>query len=123
METGKDIKTEEILEKIKRKAGKLPKGMKYLGKLRPEMVKEHMRSKKFTEKFDSIPEKYQQLIIVASAVASGTPKCIETQVRIALNMGISEEEILDSIQLARFVLATTALANSADALKVVYEAK
>lgn len=110
---------EELLSLIEREVGEVPDGMRYFSRLFPEMVEEHIRGKKFAFSQNAIPEKYRQLIIIAAAVASGTPACIKTQTKIALRKGITKDEIIEAILLGRFVLASTALANSAEALKEV----
>lgn len=112
-------KLEELLSMIEKEVGEVPDGMRYFSRLFPEMVEEHIRGKRFAFSQGAIPEKYRQLIIIAAAVASGTPACIKTQTKIALRKGISKEEIIEAILLGRFVLASTALANSADALKEI----
>jgi AhpD family alkylhydroperoxidase len=112
---------DEIIARMNEEVGFIPPTMQYLMEHRPEVVEEHARSKKFVLSRQSIPDKYKQLIIIAAAAAAGAPKCVETQTRIAIRKGISPDEIVDALLLARFALSSTVFANAADALKVAYE--
>ncbi|NCO66905.1 MAG: hypothetical protein COW32_07760 [Candidatus Aquicultor secundus] len=72
---------DEILKRIEAEVGAVPETMTHLASLKPEMVREHVRSKQFAFSQESIPEKYRQLITIAAVAGAGVPTCIATQVR------------------------------------------
>jgi len=112
---------EEIIARMNEEVGFVPPTMQSLLENRPEAVQEHARSKKFAFSTNAIPDRYKQLILIAAASAAGATRCVETQTRIAVRKGISPDEIVDALLLARFALSSTVFANAAEALKVAYE--
>lgn len=121
MSSTKDSPTiEQILERMTEEVGFVPPTMRYLADHRPEVVAEHARGKGFAFASDRIPDRYKQLIVIAAAAAAGSAKCVETQTRIAVRKGITPDEIVDALLLARFAASSSIFANAGDALKVAY---
>src|SRR5450759_4372887 len=102
--------------------GETPEVMELLSKIKPSMVGEQARSKRFANEDSSIPDKYRQLISIAAVAGSGTPSCLKTQIRQALRQGIEPVEIVDALVVARFALASTVFSNSKEGLRVLVEA-
>ena len=113
----------QILEKMTAEIGEMPRTMELLAQLKPAMVAEQVRSKQFANSADAIPEKYRQLILVAAAAGAGAPTCIRTQVAIALKQGVTAEEIIDTLVLARFAISSTVFSSSLQALELLAEAE
>lgn len=112
---------EQILAKMAEEMGKTPEVMAMLAKIKPSMVQEQARSKRFANEDSSIPDKYRQLISIAAVAGSGTPSCLKTQIGQALRQGITPVEIVDALVVARFALASTVMSNSAEGLRILVD--
>lgn len=112
---------EQILAKMAEEMGKTPEVMAMLAKIKPSMVQEQARSKRFANEDSSIPDKYRQLISIAAVAGSGTPSCLKTQIGQALRQGITPTEIVDALVVARFALASTVMSNSAEGLRILVD--
>ena len=112
---------EQVLAKMTEEVGKTPEAMRLLSKIKPSMVQEHARSRRFANEENSIPAKYRQLMTIAAVAGSGTASCIKTQVDIALRQGIDPIEIVDALVIARFALASTVFSNSVEGLRSVVD--
>lgn len=112
---------EEILKRIETEVGEVPDTIHLLSKIKPDMVQEHARSKQFAFSQEALPEKYRQLIAIAAVAGAGVPSCIKTQVKIALRKGITVDEIVDTLVISRFALASTVFTNSVEALRLLSE--
>lgn len=112
---------EQVLAKMAEEMGKIPEVMELLSKIKPSMVQEQARSKRFANTDSSIPDKYRQLISIAAVAGSGTPSCLKTQIGQALRQGITPIEIVDTLVVARFALASTVMSNSAEGLRILVD--
>ena len=112
---------EQVLEKMTAEMGKTPEVMAMLAKIKPSMVVEQARSKRFANADSSIPDKYRQLISIAAVAGSGSPSCLKTQIGQALRQGIEPVEIVDALVVARFALASTVFSNSAEGLRILVD--
>ncbi|MEM3406061.1 MAG: carboxymuconolactone decarboxylase family protein [Candidatus Aenigmatarchaeota archaeon] len=107
----------DFLETMKKKAGQVTEPMKILAELAPDIIVEHARSQKFAMKEGKIPSKYKLLIALACSVAIGNESCVDTYAKIAKRSGISKDEVLEAILIARFELASSTFSRSLPALK------
>jgi alkylhydroperoxidase/carboxymuconolactone decarboxylase family protein YurZ len=114
---------EQVLQGMAAQMGKTPEVMELMAEIKPELVLENARNKRFANEGSSIPEKYRNLITIAAVAGSGTPTCIKTQIGLALRMGATPVEIADTLILARHALASTVLSNSLDGLRILAEAQ
>lgn len=112
---------EQILAKMAEEMGKTPEVMELLSKIKPSMVQEQARSKRFAKEGSSIPDKYRQLIAIAAVAGSGTPSCLKTQMGQALRQGIEPIEIVDALVEARLALASTVFSNSKEGLRILVD--
>jgi len=112
---------EQVIAKMTEQMGETPEVMQLLAQIKPEMVIEQARSKRFANEGSSIPDKYRQLISIAAVAGSGTPSCLSTQIGAALHNGITATEIADTLVLARFAVASTVFSNSKEALRIMAE--
>jgi alkylhydroperoxidase/carboxymuconolactone decarboxylase family protein YurZ len=110
---------EQMLEKMTLEMSKASETMELLSKLKPSMVREQARSMQFANADCSIPEKYRQLISVAAVAGSGTPSCLKVQIGKALRMGATPTEVVDTLVLARFAVASTVFSNSLEGLRIL----
>ncbi len=110
---------DEMLKMMAEELGETPVTMEYLSKLNEKVVYEHAANKQFAMSGDKIPMKFKLLMSLAISAALGVENCIDTYTKVALRKGISSEEILESILLARFVKGTTVISTSTNAMKMV----
>ncbi|MDY0340781.1 MAG: carboxymuconolactone decarboxylase family protein [Coriobacteriia bacterium] len=112
---------EQILAKMATEMGNIPEVMALLAEIKPSMVQEQARSKRFADEDNSIPDKYRQLISIAAVAGSGTPSCLKTQIGQALRHGVTPIEIVDTLVVARFALASTVFSNANESLRILVE--
>ena len=112
---------EQVLAKMTSEMGKTPEVMAMLAKIKPGMVVEQARSKCFANEDSSIPDKYRQLISIATVAGSGSPSCLKTQMGQALRAGITPIEIVDALVVTRFALASTVFSNSVEGLRALVD--
>jgi AhpD family alkylhydroperoxidase len=86
-------------------------------------LEEVLPNKNFAMEGKHIPPKYKLLMSLAISAALGVENCINTYTTVALRKGISEEEIVEAILLARFVKGTTVISASTAAMQMMAELK
>ncbi|MEL7667010.1 MAG: carboxymuconolactone decarboxylase family protein [Actinomycetota bacterium] len=112
---------EQILDAMAREMGKTPEVMELLSRIKPAMVVEQARSKRFAGEGSSIPDKYRQLISIAAVAGAGSASCLKTQIAQALKQGIEPIEIVDALVMARFALASTVFSAAKDGLRILVD--
>ncbi len=110
---------DQMLKLMAEELGETPVTMESLAKLNEKVVYEHAANKQFAMSGDKIPPKYKLLMSLAISAALGVENCIDTYTKVALRKGISSEEIMEAIVLARFVKGTTVISTSTNAMKMV----
>lgn len=110
---------EQLLEGMTAKMGKEPETMVLLSKVNESAVFEHVANQQFAMSGTQIPPKYKLLINLAASAAMGAEKCISNYTNMALRSGISKEEIVEALLLARFVKASSVMSASTDALRML----
>ncbi|HFX18255.1 MAG TPA: carboxymuconolactone decarboxylase family protein [Flavobacteriales bacterium] len=103
--------------------GQVPDLMKHLSELNKDMFFEHVSNKQFAYSGENIPPKYKILMSLAIGAALGNENCIKTYTLLALRKGITKDEILETIQLTRYVKGTSVIAAAQDAIAMVYNAE
>jgi len=101
------VTIDQLLDSMKKEYGGEPKVMKLLSQLNEAAVFEHATNKNFVMSGPHIPPKYKLLVSIAISAALGSENCTETYTRVARNKGITPEEIMEAILVARFISATT----------------
>jgi len=114
---------EQLLQGMTQELGKSPETMELLSQLNESAVFEHAANKGFAFSSELIPPKYKLLMSIAVSAALGVEQCINTYTTVALRKGITEEEIVEAMLLARFVKGTTVLSTSTAAFKLMAEHK
>jgi len=112
-------KIEQILATMTQEIGETPELMLHLSKLNPDMFLEHVSNKKFAYEGPQIPPKYKILMSLAISAAMGIEPCINTYTKLALRKGITPAEILETLQLTRYVKGTSVIAAAQEAIKMV----
>jgi len=119
MEEKKSMTIEQLLEAMTAKMGRSPETMVLLSQVNESAVFEHAANQNFAMSGAHIPPKYKLLINLAASAAMGAEKCINNYTNMALRSGISKEEIVEALVLARFVKASSVMSASTDALRMV----
>ena len=112
-----------IMENIKKEMGEVPKPLKLLGELNPDLVVEHITAKKKLMTKEGLPAKYKSLILLAAAFALDSQACILNNLKEARKNGATHEEIAEVYSLARFAKSSTTVSNFAPALEWLFENK
>lgn len=112
-----NISIDQLLDKMAEEFGSKPEIMQLLSKLKPEGVFEHAKNKSFAMGEGAIPQKYKLLMAIGISSAIGSSGCTLTYSKVAARKGISTDEIMESILLARFVSATSVVNTAGEAMK------
>jgi len=115
----KSKQIEQILAKMSQEIGEVPELMLHLSELNTQMFLEHVSNKKFAYEGEHIPLKYKILMSLAISAGMGIENCINTYTKLGLRNGITADEILETLQLARYVKGTSVIAASQQAIKMV----
>ncbi|OIP83518.1 MAG: hypothetical protein AUK44_05045 [Porphyromonadaceae bacterium CG2_30_38_12] len=110
---------EQLLAGMTAKMGREPETMVLLSKINESAVFEHVANQQFAMSGSQIPPKYKLLINLAASAAMGAEKCIGNYTNMALRSGISKEEVVEALLLARFVKASSVMSASTDALRML----
>jgi AhpD family alkylhydroperoxidase len=121
MEQQKSMNIEQLLEAMTTKMGKTPETMVLLSKVNESAVFEHAANQNFAMSGMHIPPKYKLLINLAASAVMGAEKCISNYTNMALKSGVSKEEIVEALLLARFVKASSVMSASTEALRMLVE--
>ena len=119
MEEKKMMSIEQLLEAMTAKMGRSPETMVLLSQVNENAVFEHAANQNFAMSGEHIPMKYKLLINLAAAATMGAEKCINNYTQMALKSGISKEEIVEALVLARFVKASSVFSSSTEALRML----
>lgn len=119
MEEKKSMNVEQLLEAMAADLGKKPETMELLSKLNEKAVFEHAANKNFAMSGEQIPPKYKLLMSIAVSAALGSEQCINNYTQVALKKGISKEEIIEALLVARFVKGTTVMSASTEAMRLL----
>lgn len=113
----------ELLKAMENELGNEPHVMKLLSKLREDAVFEHANNKNFAMSGEHIPPKYKLLMSIALSAVLGDANCTETYTRVARRKGVSIDEIMEAILLARFIKSTTVVSTAAKSMEFLLEEK
>lgn len=114
---------DQLLGQMKAELGAEPRIMKLLSRLKPEGVVEHAKEKAFAMGSESIPQKYKLLMAIAVSAAIGSSGCVRNYSTVASNKGVSNDEIIDSLLLARFVSAAAVVNTAGEAMEHLLASK
>jgi len=114
---------DELLEMMSKEFGGTPETMDLLSQIDDKVVFEHAANKNFAMGGDKIPPKYKILINLAVGAALDNENCVNTYTQIALNKGITKEEILETLLVTRFAKGTSVFSTATPALRKMLENK
>jgi len=110
---------EQLLQAMSNEFGGEPETMKILSQLNEQAVFEHAANKNFAMAGDRLPAKYKLLISLAVSAALGSERCTKTYTQVAMNKGISKEEVMETLLVTRFVKATTVFSDATPAMELL----
>lgn len=112
---------EQLLEAMAADLGRKPETMELLSKLNEKAVFDHAANKNFAMSGEQLPPKYKLLLSIAISAALGSERCTTQYTEVAIKKGISNDEIVEALLLARFVKGTTVLSASTEAMRMLVE--
>jgi len=100
--------------------------MELLKQFSPEFAQNQMEEKSLlfeNEKYQKVPNKYKMLIGIGVAVALGSDNCSQMWTNMAKQNGATNEEIVEAMQIARYLGQSSANHTVASVLKNLEENK
>lgn len=98
--------------------------MELLKQFAPEFAKNQMDEKGLlfeNEKYQKIPNKYKMLIGIGAAASIGSDICTQMWTKMAKQNGVTNEEIVEAMQVARYMKQATVNDTIANSLKILEE--
>ncbi len=96
--------------------------MELLKEFAPEFVKNQMDEKALifeNEKYQKVPNKYKMLIGIGVAAVLGSDTCTQMWTKIAKQNNVTNEEIVEAMQVARYMKQATVNDTIANSLKIL----
>jgi len=100
--------------------------MELLKEFAPEFAQHQMNDKALLfehEKYQAVPKKYKLLAGIAVAAALGSDTCVRMWVKQARDTGITTEEIVESVMVARYMKQAVVNDTVANTLALISENK
>lgn len=100
--------------------------MELLKHFAPEFAENQMQEKSLifeNEKYQKVPNKYKMLIGIGVAASLGSDTCTQMWTKMAKQNGVSNEEIVEAMQVARYMKQATVNDTMANSLKILSESK
>ncbi len=96
--------------------------MELLKHFAPEFADNQMQEKALifeNEKYQKVPNKYKILVGIGVAASLGSDTCTQMWTKMAKQNGISNEEIVEAMQVARYMKQATVNDTIANSLKIL----
>ena len=96
--------------------------MELLKHFAPEFAENQMQEKSLifeSEKYKKVPGKYKMLIGIAVAAGLGSDTCTQMWTNMAKQNGITNEEIVEAMQVARYMKQATVNDTIANSLRIL----
>lgn len=96
--------------------------MELLKHFAPEFAENQMQEKALifeNEKYQKVPNKYKILVGIGVAASLGSDTCTQMWTKMAKQNGISNEEIVEAMQVARYMKQATVNDTIANSLKIL----
>ena len=100
--------------------------MELLKEFAPEFAKNQMEEKALlfeSEKYQTVPVKYKLLVGIGVAAALGSDTCTQMWTKMAKQNGVTTEEIVEAMNVARYMKQATVNDTIANSLKILQEGK
>ncbi len=96
--------------------------MELLKHFAPEFADDQMHEKALifeNEKYQKVPNKYKMLVGIGVAAALGSDTCTQMWTKMAKQSGVTNEEIVEAINVARYMKQATVNDTIANSLKIL----
>ena len=96
--------------------------MQLLIEFAPEFAQNQMDEKALLfehPNYQAVPTKYKMLIGIAAAAISGSDTCTQMWVKMAKDKGVTNEEIIEAIMVARYMKQATVNDTASNALRLL----
>jgi AhpD family alkylhydroperoxidase len=96
--------------------------MQLLSELAPEFAKNQMDEKTLLfehPNYQAVPAKYKLLIGIAAAAIANSDTCTQMWVKMALDQGVTKEEITEAVMVARYMKQATVNDTVSNAFRMV----
>ena len=96
--------------------------MELLKQYAPEFAQNQMQEKSLifeNEKYQKVPNKYKMLIGIGVAAALGSDTCTKMWTNMAKQNNVTNEEIVEAMQVARYMKQATVNDTIANSLKIL----
>ena len=96
--------------------------MELLKHFAPEFAENQMQEKALifeNEKYQKVPNKYKMLVGIGVASALGSDTCTQMWTKMAKQNGVSNEEIVEAMQVSRYMKQATVNDTIANSLKIL----
>jgi len=96
--------------------------MELLKQFAPEFAQNQMQEKSLifeNEKYQKVPNKYKMLIGIGVAAALGSDTCTQMWTNMAKQNGVTIEEIVEAMNVARYMKQATVNDTIANSLKIL----
>ena len=110
---------EQTLKMMAEKHGEAPRPMVLMSRVIPQWVPRQAAEQKFVMDLPNVPQKYKQLLMIATTIGAGNHQCTKTQIKLAQKAGLTKEEIGEAILVARYALASTVFNTALDGLELL----
>ena len=92
----------------------------------PEFAENQLQEKALifeNEKYQKVPNKYKMLVGIGVAAALGSDTCTQMWTKMAKQNGVTKEEIIEAINVARYMKQATVNDTIANSLMFLFENK
>ena len=100
--------------------------MELLKQFAPEFAQNQMEEKSLifeNEKYRKISNKHKMLIGIGVAAALGSDTCTQMWTKMAIQNGVTNEEIVEAMQVARYMKQATVNDTIANSLRILEQGK
>jgi len=100
--------------------------MELLKHFAPEFAENQMQEKALmfeNKKYQQVPNKYKMLIGIGIAAALGSDTCTQMWTKMAKQNGLSNDEIVEALNVARYMKQATVNDTMANSLRLLEEIK
>jgi AhpD family alkylhydroperoxidase len=96
--------------------------MELLKHFAPEFAENQMQEKSLifeNEKYQKVPNKYKILVGIGVAAALGSDTCTQMWTKMAMQSGVTNQEIVEAMNVARYMKQATVNDTIANSLKIL----
>ncbi len=112
---------EDILEEVEKRYGEVPYIINFMKDMPELFISRMIYENNVMREFKRMDPKTVELICIAVASALRCEHCMKTHVRVAKRLGVSKEEIFDSVLIASTISTAAVLAEGTRSVDSVFK--